>query len=167
MEPLPQHYRATVYAGSGVETAYGVGSGSLDSIIGAIPTEFGGPGQGWSPEHFFVGGAASCLVAMFKVLAANSRLPFDAIQVDGEAVLDRDEGGALAFLEVVLRVRLEIERERDRARAQRLLEKARSSSILFRSFLTPVRLETRIEPRPQAEATAPLVHRESVVARVA
>lgn len=165
MEPLPHHYTATVAARSGVQSSYCVGSEGVEGIIGAIPFEFGGPGNGWSPEHFFVGGAASCLVAMFKVLAENSRLAFDDIQVDGDATLDRDEDGALAFLEVVLRVELTIARDRDHARAQRLLEKARSSSIFLRAFTTPVRLETTIASSENARASS--FRREGSVARVA
>ena len=156
MKNLPHSYRATVAATAGLDTAWILRGDDLGDVFCAIPPEFEGPGSAWSPEHLFVGSAASCLAAMFKVLARNSRLSFSRLHVEGDGTLDRTDAGELRISRIDLHAELRIEHERDRARATRLLEKARESSILFRSLNAEVGFTFEVETETISEPVSAL-----------
>lgn len=47
----------------------------------SIPPEFGGPGNGWSPEDFLGMTLANCFIATTRVYAKLSRLKYDSLTV--------------------------------------------------------------------------------------
>jgi peroxiredoxin-like protein len=136
MHPFPHHYG--VEAAGDVEGAITVSSGRLPPIAAAPPLPFGGPGDQWSPETFFVAAAVTCLVLTFRAIAQASKFTWVHLACSGEGTLDRVEGVS-RFTALSLRARLVVHAEADREKAVRLLEKAERSCLITNSLaLHPV-----------------------------
>jgi len=97
----------------------------------AIPAEFEGPGQGYSPEDFYLLAASNCFIATFKVFAEKSKLNFKTIEIDSTLTLDRDEHGIPWMAEVKLEINLIEPSNRDQA--VRLLTKTSQSCFVLNS----------------------------------
>jgi peroxiredoxin-like protein len=138
MHPFPHQYR--VEASSEVEGAVAIVSPGLPPLAAAPPTQFGGPGDQWSPETLLVAAAVTCLILTFRAMAQASKLSWVRLACDGDGTLDRAEG-VTRFTALALHARLVLHAEADRERATRLLEKAERSclvtnSLAFRPVLT-------------------------------
>src|SRR5262249_3918607 len=68
MEPHPHRY--DVHARAGTEGSVLVESRGLPTLRTAPPTQYGGPGDQWSPETLLVAAAADCFVLTFRAIAA-------------------------------------------------------------------------------------------------
>ena len=82
MHPFPHHYSVVAKADAQGDVA--LESQRLPTIPSAPPTEFGGPGNRWSPETLFVAAVADCFVLTFRGISRG-----DAVFV-GVAGLQRD-----------------------------------------------------------------------------
>jgi len=71
MQPFPHHYSVVAKADTHGDVA--LEGEHLPSIPSAPPTEFGGPGDRWSPETLFVAAVADCFVLTFRGIARVSR----------------------------------------------------------------------------------------------
>ena len=60
MQPFPHHY--SVVAKADMQGDITLEGERLPPIQSAPPTEFGGPGDRWSPETLFVAAVADCFV---------------------------------------------------------------------------------------------------------
>lgn len=141
MQSFPHHY--PVSARAGVEGEVALESPGLAPLASAPPTEFGGPGDRWSPETLLVGAVADCFVLSLRAVAKASALPWTAITCRAEGKLDRVER-TTRFTEVVLHVELVLPAEADPAKADRVLEKAKSACLVSNSLACPVTLEKRV-----------------------
>lgn len=115
----------------------------------SAPPEFLGEPGVWTPEHFFVAAVATCYVSTFSGMAEVSKFPFVLLEVEAEAILEKDENG-WRFTEVRLRPALKIAREQDRERADRLLAKAERSCLIVRSISSKVTLEPSVNVIPES-----------------
>lgn len=141
MQSFPHHYRVSAQAGSEGEVS--LTSPGLTTLASAAPTEFGGPGDRWSPETFLVGAVADCYVLSLRAVAKASSLPWNSISCQAEGKLDRVER-TTRFTEIVLRIDLEIPPEVDEAKADRVLEKAKTACLISNSLACPVHLEKSV-----------------------
>ncbi len=116
----------------------------LPDIEVASPPAFGGPGGRWTPEHLFVGAAASCWLTTFLAVAELSKLEVAAVAVSGEGVLERGDDRRFSIARIVLRPRVAVRREEDRERAMRLVRKAEDSCLVARSMRTAIDLEPEV-----------------------
>ena len=73
MQDFPHQYSATALAN--VEGDVNLQSERLPSLVSAPPSEFGGPGDRWSPETLLVAAVADCFVLTFRAIARASQLP--------------------------------------------------------------------------------------------
>jgi peroxiredoxin-like protein len=115
--------------------------GGLPEMEVATPPEFGGPGGRWTPEHLFVGAAASCWLTTFLAIAELSKLELVAVDVAGEGSLVRGDDRRFSITRIVLRPRVTLSREEDREKALRLIGKAEDSCLVTRSMRTEVVVE--------------------------
>lgn len=115
----------------------------------STPPEFLGEPGVWTPEHFFVAAVATCYVSTFSGMAETSKFAFALLEVEAEAILEKDENG-WRFTEVRLRPVLKIAREQDRERADRLLAKAERSCLIARSISSRVTLEPTVSVVPES-----------------
>jgi organic hydroperoxide reductase OsmC/OhrA len=131
MQAYPHHYVA--HARAEREGDVLVGSDDLPSLKTAPPPQFGGlPGK-WSPETLLVAAAVDCFILTFRAIATASKLPWQALDCDGQGVLDRREG-VVRFTELHLRARLLVPAGGDPDRAKRLLEKAEGVCLITSSL---------------------------------
>jgi len=120
-----------------------VAEGVAGNIEFASPPEFQGEPGFWTPEHFVCAAVASCFVTTFRAIADYSKFEYQALEVDVEGVLAKEEGG-YRFMEVRVRPALTIAREEDRARGLRLLEKSERACLVSRSLNSEIKLEPQV-----------------------
>jgi organic hydroperoxide reductase OsmC/OhrA len=142
MQPFPHHYTARTNAGPEGEVT--LGGGPLPPLPYALPAEFDGPGDQWSPESLTVGAIAGCFVLTFRAVAGASRLPWLALECDVSGTVDRVERTA-RFVEFAMVVSLEVADEADAARAGRVIEQAKERCLITNSLKAPCHLTAHIE----------------------
>ena len=81
MQDLPHRYSVTAHvAPEGDAFLY---ANQLPLLTSAPPTEFGGPGDRWSPETLLTAAVADCFVLTFRAIAAATPLPWVDIKCEG------------------------------------------------------------------------------------
>ena len=141
MQDYPHHYRVTASAGADANVE--VTSPGLASIESAPPAEFGGPGDLWSPETLLAAAVANCFILSFRAIARASKLEWNALTCDVEAVLDRVDR-VTKFTEIKERVVLDVPAGTDTDKARRLLEKAEHVCLVTNSLTATTTLEAEV-----------------------
>jgi organic hydroperoxide reductase OsmC/OhrA len=141
MEPFPHHY--TVVARAESEGDVALESAGLPALVSAGPTEFGGPGDRWSPETLLVAALGDCFILTFRAVARASKLPWTALRVEVEGTLDRVER-ATQFTGFRVRASLEVPAGADETLAHRLLEKSERGCLISSSLKGSVHLEASV-----------------------
>lgn len=135
MIQYPLQFKVSSDASAGISTQWSAQSVSgLPEVRVAIPPEFEGPGQGYSPEDLYAFALMSCFIATFKVIAERSKLQYESIKAEGVLTVDRNESGAPWMKAFHLVVKLG--GASDRERALRLLEKTSQSCLVLNSVRT-------------------------------
>lgn len=109
------------------------------SLSTAIPPEFEGKGNGFSPEDYFAMALINCFVATFKVVAEKSKLDFGGLKADGKLTVDRNDQGVPMMKAFHFSVHLSGAADPERAR--RLLEKTSSMCLIHQSVKTVITTE--------------------------
>lgn len=141
MHDLPHQY--AVSASATTESNVDVSSPGLTNIESAPPTEFGGPGNLWSPETFLAAAVADCFVLTFRAIARGFKLDWTAVRCDVDAVLDRPEK-ITRFTQFRLQVTLDVPRGVDEAKARRLIEKAEHGCLITNSLDADIQLNAEV-----------------------
>jgi len=143
MNQYPLEFRSSCKSPSGIATIWRAESGQNESVC-AIPPEFSGPGGGLSPEDLFNQALSSCFVATFKVLAQNSRLAFDSVEVASLlSVAPGEESGRPVMKDFHLEAR--IVGVSDSKKALLLAKKASESGFILNSVKTSCRFSFSAE----------------------
>ena len=142
MEPYPHHYR--VDAGASATGSVALGGEGLPTIPTAPPTEFGGPGDQWSPESLLVGAVVDCFVLTFRAIASASKLDWVQLRCSAEGTLDRVDH-VTQFVGLRLAAELALPAHGDAEKGKRLLEKAEHTCLVTNSLKCPVELEARVQ----------------------
>jgi peroxiredoxin-like protein len=119
-------------------------AGTPGPVPFAVPKEFGGPGDAWSPEHLLGSAVASCVLATFLSIARASKLEVSGYESTARTTMDKVEG-ALRITAVALDVRVTVAAEKDRDRAARMLEKAEKMCPISNSLKTGVTVKSAVE----------------------
>jgi peroxiredoxin-like protein len=141
MKPLPHPYSAQLSGGSDGYAAVTVAG--IPELRTAPPADFGGPGDAWSPEDLLMAAVETCYLFTLRAVARASRLEFKSLQLEGEGILDRQDG-VTRFTEIVLRPRLTVPAGVDRDKAIRVLDKTEKACLVSASLSTPIRVEPEI-----------------------
>ncbi|HEX5217826.1 MAG TPA: OsmC family protein [Vicinamibacterales bacterium] len=145
MHPLPHRYAASASAAQSGDVA--LDTYDLPSIISASPSEFGGPGDRWSPETLLVAAIADCLVLTFRGMAKASNFEWRSLSAHVSGTLDR-VGDGLEFTHFRTHVLMTIADASDEERARRLIAKAEKACLIARSLKAKVDLEMHVECVP-------------------
>lgn len=145
MADFPHHY--AVEARGEAEGPVTVESEGLPALETAPPTEFGGPGDRWSPETLLVGAVADCFILTFRAVARASKLSWRTLRVGAEGTLDRVER-TTRFTGVALRAELALPDGEDAEKARRCLDKSKRACIVTSSLAC----ETTLEPEVRTDA---------------
>ncbi|MDA0788175.1 MAG: OsmC family protein [Proteobacteria bacterium] len=141
MDPFPHHYRVTSEVTPDGNVL--LSSEGLTDLTTAAPSEFGGPGDQWSPETLLVAAVTNCYLLSFRAIAANSGLAWTdlACSVDGQLEqVDR----SIQFTRFTLDARLQISDPDVERLARRILDKAERSCLISNSLKAPVEVRTEI-----------------------
>ena len=109
----------------------------------SAPPEFMGEAGTWTPEHFFAAAITSCFVTTFKAIAEFSKFEFLSLQVEVEAILEKEQG-EFSFTKVVVHPLLAIAAASEQERALRLLEKAERARLVSRSIKSQTELQPEV-----------------------
>lgn len=142
MQPFPHHYSITAKAHP--EGDVSLEGERLPAIPSAPPTEFGGPGDRWSPETLFVAAVADCFVLTFRGIAGLSRFSWSALECHVTGTVERvDRVTQYTALQVQARLKVPPGTNQDQAR--RLLTKAEETCLVTNSLKVSPQLESIVE----------------------
>ena len=142
MQGFPHHYLVSATAGK--EANVVVSSNSLPDLDTQPPTEFGGPGDRWSPETLLTAAVADCFVLSFRAIAGASKFEWHSLECKAEGVLDRPERSTF-FTAFKLHAVLQIPAGARAELAQRLLEKSEQLCLITASLKSEISLTTDIQ----------------------
>src|SRR3990167_3541582 len=89
MQQFPHHYSVVARADTQGDVA--LEGERLPPIQSAPPTEFGGPGDRWSPETLLAAAVADCFVLTFRGIAGVSRFSWVSLECNVTGTVDRVE----------------------------------------------------------------------------
>jgi organic hydroperoxide reductase OsmC/OhrA len=147
MQPLSHKY--TVLASSLALTEPVVlESKGLESILSAAPSEFGGPGDLWSPETLFTASVADCFILSFKAVATASKFNWEEISCTVEANLDRQEK-TTRFISMLIKPKIRIPTSETEEKARKILDKAKSNCLVSNSISASIVLVSEVLTSPR------------------
>lgn len=120
-----------------------LGADGIPPLATALPREFDGPGDRWSPEALVVGAVADCFILTFRGVAKASKLPWSSLDCDATGTLERVEG-VTRFTRIHLHASLSVPPGVDEELARRLLQKAEDRCLVSRSLNAVTHLESRV-----------------------
>jgi organic hydroperoxide reductase OsmC/OhrA len=142
MQPFPHHYSVIARAESQGDVT--LESDRLPALTSAPPTEFGGPGDRWSPETLLVAAVADCFILTFRGIAGVSRLPWVSLECEVAGTVERVDR-VTQFTAFEVRARLLIPAGTNADQAQRLLTKAEETCLVTNSLNARPHLDARVE----------------------
>lgn len=105
----------------------------LTEIKVSIPTEFGGPGVGQSPEDLYAMALLNCFICTFQVYSKNSRLTFTQLAGAASLTLDLNDRKMPCVKAVNFEIELLVSSAENVAKADKLLKKVSENCILINS----------------------------------
>ncbi|HEX2342266.1 MAG TPA: OsmC family protein [Vicinamibacterales bacterium] len=142
MQPFPHHY--SVVARAAAQGDVTLTGDRLPDIPSAPPTEFGGPGDRWSPETLMVAAVADCFLLTFRGIAGVSRFPWVALECSVTGTVDRVER-VTQFTALEVHARLRVPAGANEEQARRLLAKAEETCLVTNSLKVRPHLEAVVE----------------------
>ena len=119
-------------------------SDRLPVLRTALPAEFGGTGEQWSPETLLVAAVVDCFLLTFRGVSRARQLRWMSIQCEVVGRLNRVER-LLQFTEFRIQARLELPPGTDESLARQVLERAESTCLITNSLKASCRLEATID----------------------
>ena len=142
MQPFPHQY--SVVARAAAQGDVTLTGDRLPDIPSAPPTEFGGPGDRWSPETLMVAAVADCFLLTFRGIAGVSRFPWVALECSVTGTVDRVER-VTQFTALDVQARLRVPAGANEEQARRLLAKAEETCLVTNSLKVRPHLEAVVE----------------------
>ncbi len=141
MHSFPHNYKVKAHASSEGDVV--LSADSLPNIASQPPIEFDGPGDRWSPESLFIAAIADCFTLSFRAIAAASKVPFTALDVDVDGELSMVER-KMRFTDVQIMAKLVVPAEVDAGRAERLLNMAEQACLVTNSLNVDCHLQASV-----------------------
>lgn len=141
MQEFPHHYKVEATAQPTGDV--NLESDGVDSLPSAAPSEFGGPGDKWSPETLLVASVADCFILSFRAISRNSKLVWTSLQCRVEGTLERDQG-VTKFTAFTVHATLHAPADTSEERARRILQKAEDNCLITNSLTGSTHLETEV-----------------------
>ena len=146
MKAFPHEYMVTVV--SSPQQDVDLSADHLPMLQSAPPSEFGGPGDRWSPETLLVAAVGDCFAITFQGIARVADLSWDYLRCEVSGTLDRQDR-VPQFTSFHIRARLGVPTGTSQDKAQSLLEKAERRCLIANSLKAPVLLDATIERADQ------------------
>ncbi|MDH4468244.1 MAG: OsmC family protein [Bacteriovoracaceae bacterium] len=103
----------------------------------AVPKEFEGSSDGFSPEDFFALALQNCFMATFKVFAEHSKLEFKSVDVRAELVVDLDDTTKRPVMKQ-LKLSIDLSGASDETKAGRIIKKTLENGFILQSIKTQI-----------------------------
>lgn len=143
MKQYPMKFSVNAESTSGISSSWITKAEKFDGPLQmAIPPEFDGPGNGYSPEDLYAMALQNCFLATFKVFAEKSKLNFKNLNVNSDLFVDRDEKGRPWMAKIHLVIELSGVEQIENAK--RLLEKTSQSCMILNSVNTQKTFEFHV-----------------------
>lgn len=97
----------------------------------------------WSPEHFLVAAANSCLMTTFLAIAENSKLEFDSFESNAIGILDKQDG-KMMIVEIILHPTVVVPNAEAVERAMRIIEKSEAACLISNSLKSKIVLQPKV-----------------------
>jgi peroxiredoxin-like protein len=112
----------------------------------AVPPEFQGPGGATNPEEMLTTAIASCYSITFGIIAANRKLPVDAIHVTAVGVVEQ-QGMSFTFKQITIRPEITLSPDATEAQVDATLENAiKADAYCIVTNAVRGKVEVKIEP---------------------
>lgn len=141
MSSLPHNYAVTVSAEA--DSSVSISSEGLPDFNVMPPSQFGGPGDQWSPEDLLMASLASCLVLSFRAVASASRLEWQNLNVACTGQLDKVDR-VVKFTQVDITAELTVLSADDLEKGKKLLEKAEATCFISNTLTAEIHLSPRV-----------------------
>lgn len=141
MHALPHYY--TVKADTTTDSDVKLSSHSLPILNSAPPTQFGGPGDQWSPEDLLMASVADCFVLSFKAIARMSKLNWHSVSCESEGELDKVDGKT-QFTKIKNNVHVLIEEGESLEKAEKIVHKSEAACLVTNSLRADVELAIKV-----------------------
>ena len=141
MQTLPHHYH--VQAKAQADTNLQVHVANLTDLTVAPPSQFGGPGDLWSPEDLLMASVVSCFILSFRAIARASNLSWESLECNAQGELNK-LAGKTQFTKINIKAKLVIAAGENFEKAERLLNKAEESCLVTNSLNTESHLECEV-----------------------
>ena len=128
MSSYPLKFEVAATAEPGVLKNWKAEVGHFQPLDCAIPKEFQGSGDGYSPEDLFALSVMNCLIATYKVLAQMTGLSFEQITSKAIITIDRIEKKAPSITN--LHIYFNVYKPSDPAKAQKLFEDTKRNCMI-------------------------------------
>jgi organic hydroperoxide reductase OsmC/OhrA len=135
MIAYPVSFYGQSNAQSGMQNKWTVMSSDFSSTC-AIPKEFEGCGETFSPEDFFLLSLQNCFIATFKVYAEYSKLSFSNLQVSSELIVDKNE--IQKPIMKSLKLNIQLTNTSDIKKADLLIKKTLENGFILQSVKTEI-----------------------------
>ena len=145
VQPFPHHYGVVAAADAAGDVT--LDSSGLPTLASAPPTEFGGPGDRWSPETLLVAAVVDCFILTFRGIATMSKLPWISLACEATGTVDRIER-VTQFTAIEIRARLHVPAGANVEQAQRLLVRAEETCLVTNSLKITPHLDAGVEAAP-------------------
>jgi organic hydroperoxide reductase OsmC/OhrA len=151
MRPLPHVYAISVTAAPDGDVE--LRAQRLPFLHSALPAEFGGPGDRWSPETLLAAAVGDCFVLTFRAVARTAKLPWSSLTCDVVGMLDRVDH-VTRFTSFEVRPQLRLPCGASAEQAYLALEKAEKGCLIANSLKAAVHLHSEVVVAGQAEDEA-------------
>lgn len=141
MQDLPHFY--VVKADAEGANNVNLSSEGIPDLESAGPSEFGGPGDVWSPETLLVAAVADCFILSFRAIARKAKLDWTTLTAEATGKLDKLDGFT-QFVGFTIKAELTIPDERQRDKAGVILEKAEKYCLISNSMKAAPHLEKTV-----------------------
>ncbi|MBC7458840.1 MAG: OsmC family protein [Bdellovibrionaceae bacterium] len=138
---LPLQFQVKCHSQSGIQKVWSIDSYGQQTLC-AIPSEFGGPGGGLSPEDLFAQALTNCFIATFKVYAENSKLTFSDVQVDTNLTVNMNDNKKVTMHSCHFDIRLYQTPQPEKA--ELLIKKSFESGFILNSVKTELSYSLQI-----------------------
>ena len=141
MQDFPHHYLVT--ASAEFEGNVALKADDVPQLVTALPEEFGGPGNQWSPETLLTAAVLTGFIFTFRAISHSTGLEWSNLCCSVEGILERVER-VNRFTSFTIKATLTAPADADVSRLENMLEKAKAACLVAQSLLAEIHLETDI-----------------------
>ncbi|KPK33058.1 MAG: hypothetical protein AMS24_02355 [Chlamydiae bacterium SM23_39] len=143
MIKFPLNFEVYSEATSGICNKWKIHINAYEPITCCIPTEFYGPGEGYTPEDFFALSILNCMIASFKIACEKENANFDKVKTKAKLIMNLDANNKLIFSEI--NIIIDVEGASDIEKVKKILERSVNDCPVSNAIKTPKTLQLNVK----------------------